>query len=187
MGTNIKTYRFAFIGNCQIAGLCQYISWLPFESQSYWLCRNVWLNYPWAKSIKVFGEEQIGRHVFDKNKRKEILQTCDIIIYQPNFDTLNMLHMHCNPNQTKISISPIYVNDMQFMTNKETKYNTTIKVSNIIKDHKDKKLYLTDHDNHPTSFLLLEIVKKICDTLKLPFYNKNVYNKLLLNQYPNYS
>jgi hypothetical protein len=178
--------RFALIGNCQMAALSHYIRWLPEKHMSLWLCRNKWVNSKWPHDHQLFGSDKIKFHVFDKNKKREILQTCDVIFYQPNFETIELINKNSNKKyQTLIEISPIFVNDLEFMQQKEKKYNTSIKASNIIRKHKHKKPYIKKQ-NHPSSLIFLDIMKELCDILNIQYYNDADHHFLLNKQYPNY-
>ena len=180
-----RNYRLAFIGNCQMVGLCQYISWLSDEYMAYWICLDEFLTVPWPKNVDTFGSEQICRNIFDKNRAKEILQTCDIVIYQANFQSIKLIDDNCPKYVKRISMSFINFDKIDAMKRKENKYNTSIKISSIYEKHPSKKLHLKN-TNHPTTLVLLEIVKEICTILKLPFYDNETYAKLMDKQYPRY-
>ena len=169
-----------------MAALSHYIRWLPEKHMSFWLCRDKWVNAKWPHNTQLFDSDKIKFHVFDKNKKREILQTCDIIFYQPNFETLNIIKENSNSRcQKTIDISPIFVDDIEFIERKETKYNTLIRVSEIIKKNKNINLYTKKH-NHPCSFLFLEIIKELCDIINVKYYNQETYDSLIKKQYPNY-
>ena len=183
------TKRMCFIGNCQVMGLCDYIANTPDQPNCRWLCTiDKWhTESKWPKCIEQFGQKQIDRNIFDKKKILELLIHSDYVIYQPNFyhnQTVNIA-LKKNTHLIPITLSPIFVNDLQYIIKKEKKYNCNILCSEIIKNNKDHKLYI-NRDNHPTTFLLLEIAKQICDITKISFYTNNDYEKLLKVQYPNY-
>lgn len=184
MDTNIK--RFAFIGNCQMIGLCKYTRSLSIRYKAYWLCMPLYHNLKWTTSEKIFGHEQISHHVFDQSKIKEILQTCDVVVYQPHFESLSMINDNCSLEYQKIiDITPIIVDNKKFMINKEEKYNTTIRASKIIEKYKDKVLHI-GRSNHPTTFIYMEILKEICSLLGIDFFSQESYNEIMKIQYPNY-
>jgi hypothetical protein len=62
---------------------------------------------------------------------------------------------------------------------KEYKYNVTITVSDIINNNKHIKIIYSNI--HPTTFLFLEILKKICVILKIDFFDEEQYNYYISN------
>jgi len=170
-------------------GLCNYIANTPDKPNCRWLCTlDEWrVEFKWPRCIKRFGQQQINRNIFDKEKILELLINSDYVVYQPNFYNNKIVQnsLRKNLHLKQITLSPIFVNNPQFMIDKEKKYNCNITVSHIIKNNNDIKLY-TNKDYHPTTFLLLEIAKQICDIAKISFYTNNDYEKLLKSQYPNY-
>ena len=177
--------RFALIGNCQTIALCKYIRELPDGHRAFWICPDDYINHTWIKDDRIFGSEQVKFHIFDDPKKREIIQTSDVLIYQPNFTSLQLISANSSDNQFKIGISPILLNNKKFMIEKEEKYNTKIKISEIIKKHKDKVLYI-QQENHPSTFLYLEILKEICSILGVRFFNQQSYDEIMKTQYPNY-
>ena len=59
-----------------------------------------------------------------------------------------------------------------------------ITVSDIFDDNKDKKLLLPQFHPHPTTFFFLEILKKICLILNIPYLSKHKYDYFI--KYDNY-
>ena len=182
--------RFVFMGNCQMVALCQYIRNLSHDYETLWACPERFKDSFWATSKprfeNIFGNEQIQYNITERGKIIESLQTTDVVIYQPHFDSNNIVEDTCISNQIKITIAPIFVNSTERMKIKEKKYNTSIRASEIIERNKDQKLYIKDKDNHPSSFLLLEIIKEICSLLDIEFYQDSQYKELLNKQYPYY-
>lgn len=187
MNFNIEVKKIGFIGNCQMMALSHYINILLKPCNTYWFCCNKeWERLPWPRNSKVFGENQTKHNIFGDDNIKKILPKCDTIIYQPEFNSLNLINNNCNlKHQKAISISPILVNNFDYMERKEKKYNTEISVTKLIKKYQDKKLYIK-HDYHPTSFLFLEIVREICHILNIKFYDDAIYDELSNQQYPKY-
>lgn len=178
--------RICFIGNCQTMALCHFMSQLPSKPICNWLCFNhEWHKAQWSKNTQVFGKEQINRNVFDFTNCMDLLNSADIIIYQPNYQTNNILSNLKNQNIKQLTISPIFINNIDYIIQKETKYNCSIIVSKIIDDNSTKKLYLTK-DYHPNTFLYLEILREICNLLDLDFYVDDLYYKILNYTYPSY-
>lgn len=177
--------RFALIGNCQTAAICKYIRELPDDHMAFWICPDSYINQTWIKDERIFGSEQVKFHIFEDSKKREIIQTSDVLIYQPNFTSLQLISENSSHNQFKIGIPPILVNSKEFMIEKEEKYSTKIKVSEIIKKHKDKVLYIRQ-ENHPSTFLYLEILKEICSILGVRFFNQQSYDEIIKIQYPSY-
>lgn len=179
--------NISLIGNCQTAALCKFLRELPNHNECFWLCFDQeWTNGNWVNNKKIWGETQIKYHIFDYDICMNKLKNADIIIYQPNFLHNNIVNKIYTNNKTLcITLSPIFITNIDYMIQKETKYDTTIKITNIINNNKDKKLYIKQ-DNHPTIFLILEIVKQICLLANMDFFSESAYNKLLLNQYPDY-
>ena len=181
--------RICFIGNCQMMGLCDYIANTPDQPNCRWLCTvDEWaVKGKWPRRIKIFGQQQIDRNIFDKEKVLELLINSDYVVYQPNFYNNKIVQnsLRKNLHLKQITLPPIFVNNPKYMIDKEKKYNCDIIVSQIIKNNNHMKLY-TKKDYHPITFLLLEIAKQICDLAKISFYTNSDYEKLLKFQYPNY-
>lgn len=177
---------FACIGNCQTASISKYIRDLPDNHESFWLCYSeLWKQKPWPKDIRVFGEEQIKFHVFKDDRIQEVINTCDVIIYQPSFEVLHFINKYNPINKIHVTLSPIFVDDIEYMKRKEEKYQASICVSKIIEDNRDLDLFIKQSD-HPTSFVYLEIIRRICDMLSISFFSQEKYQKLLNSQYPKY-
>ena len=188
--TGQHNMRFVFMGNCQMVALCQYIRNLSRDYETLWVCPDRFKDSFWVTSKprfeNIFGIEQSKHNITEHSKIIESLQTTDVVVYQPHFDSNNIVEDNCRNNQIKITIAPIFVNSTERMKIKEKKYNTNIKVSEIIEKNKDKTLYVKDKDNHHSSFLLLEIVREICALLNIEFYQDEKYKELLNKQYPYY-
>ena len=180
--------RICFLGNCQTVGLCSYVSRTPSKPQCKWLCMDMrWSR--WSNSEKTFGAEQLKNHEYIVSKYPDILINCDVIVYQPHheiskFFTINKIRSF--QHIKRIPISPIFVDRIPYMKKKEQKYNCDIKISSIIKNNRDKKLHVKHKNNHPSTFLLLEITKQICNISEISYFSEQEYNDLLKIQYPNY-
>jgi hypothetical protein len=57
--------------------------------------------------------------------------------------------------------------------------NVSILISDIIKENSDKQLLLDRI--HPTTFLFLEIIKKICIIMNIDFFTETEYNFYMKN------
>jgi len=179
--------RICLIGNCQMLGLVKFLTELSPNIEAKWIdINNRWQPYKWTHDVNIFSHQYMQYRVCDSSKAKEAAQTTDIIIYQPNFLVNKFIEKNITQqNIIKITLSPIFVNDIDFVIRKENKYNCNIKVSEIIKNNQDKKLYIKQ-DNHISTFLSLEIVRHICDIINVSFYSTIEYNRLLATQYPNF-
>jgi len=174
------------MGNCQTVALCDYISRTPARPDCKWLCvKQKWKE--WSDNTNIFGLHQVGRNIYDSKKFVDIMIQSDYIVYQPHWDTKQLIKKISDKNEHLlfITLTPIFVNKTDFMKRKEKKYNCKISCCNIIKNNKHKTLFLKN-DNHPTTFLYLEIIKQICNIISIPFFTDSEYIDLLKIQYPNY-
>lgn len=185
--------RLCFIGNCQTIAYCKFVRELSSNIDAYWICfRENWIkDHTWPISDKIFGSEQIKFNIInnENNIGVDMIQNSDFIFFQPEFGILEILNKYISQKNDKIktiAISPIKVNDMDYMIRKEQKYQCKILVSDLVKIHKEKHKLYTDQDNHITTFLILQVVRKICDILDINFYNDQTYKELLKTQYPYY-
>ena len=83
-----------------------------------------------------------------------------------------------------ISISKIYVTkdnteeSLVRLRDLDKEEGNTIKVSNIFDKHKKLPLLLLNKW-HPTTFLILEIMKELCSLMDAPFLSQPTYQSLI--------
>ena len=63
---------------------------------------------------------------------------------------------------------------------RENENNVDIKISNILYNFKDTNLMLAN--NHPNTFLFMEIIKLLCNLLNYNFFTEKQYNNFLKNK-----
>lgn len=180
--------HISFIGNCQLLTLCFYFQQLLDTNEN----SMNWLLYGHEFRSHLGGwTTKCKNLVLDDEKSIEIIKTSDIIIFQEiseaksAISNSSFLKKNIKQNCILLKIPSVFLdynayndslNDLQ---TRETINNVDIRVSDILHKYKDTKLMLTKH--HPTTFLFMEIIKKICVTLDLPFFTNNLYNHFLLN------
>jgi len=178
--------KISFVGNCQTMSLSKFARELPDKHESYWLCfEPEWKSAAWTRSVSLWGETQLQYNIFDNNISIKTLIQSDIVVYQPNFIHNDIIKKVCGDQTLHITLSPVFVNNLNYMRNKENKYMTSIKISDIITQNSNNLLYI-NNDNHLTTFLSLEILKQICLIANIEFFDASTYKQLLLSQYPAY-
>jgi len=180
--------NITFIGNCQTVSLCFYFQQLLKQTDN--IC---WVSFgkitePHLNDWSIKCKNKIINYDISIQKIKD----SDIIIYQ-NVDVNKSLF--CNTktlNEIKksscklIQIPCIYLiyndfdNSIQELIKREIRNNVDIKISNIFNKFKDVNLMLTQ--NHPKTFLFMEIVKILCNLLNLDFFTEEQYNDFLKNE-----
>jgi len=174
-----------FIGNCQTLALCFYFQQL---NQSITAC---WLMYgdeflphfdKWTNKCKNIIKEY--------NDSIEIIKKSDVIIYQNinikkslfcNTNTLRKLNKNCK----LILIPSIHLvynnfdNSIKELIKRENKNNVNIKISKILYKYKNRNIMLTC--NHPTTFLFMKIMKKLCKLLNFNYFTDDQYNIFIKN------
>lgn len=180
--------NITFIGNCQTLSLCFYFQQLLNENNN--IC---WVIYgeefkpaigDWAVKCK--------NKIIDYDNSIQKIKDSDIIIYQ-NIDVNKSLFSNTNTlreitkNSCKlIQIPSIYLiyndfdNSIKELINRENENNVDIKVSNILYNFRHMNLMLTC--NHPKTFLFMQIIKILCNLLKLYFFTEEQYNNFLKNE-----
>jgi len=180
--------NITFIGNCQTVSLCFYFQQLLNENN----------NICWV----LYGEEfthhlnnwsiKCKNKILDYDKSIQKIKDSDIIIYQ-NIDIKKSLFCNTNTlckimkNSCKlIKIPSIYLiyndfdNSIKELIKRENENNVDIKISNILYNFKDTNLMLAD--NHPNTFLFMEIIKLLCNLLNYNFFTEEQYNNFLKNK-----
>ena len=180
--------NITFIGNCQTVSLCFYFQKLLLHKNFY----VSWISYgdKFTKHLSKWSDKCINKIINYDDGIKQIKKS-DIIIYQQiglhkstfcNTETLRSLNNNCK----LILIPSIYVNYNDFensikeLINRETKNNVDIKVSNILLKFKNKNLMLTQ--NHPKTFLFMELVKLLCEIVNIDFFTKEQYYHFIRNE-----
>jgi hypothetical protein len=181
--------NITFIGNCQSVSLCFYFQQL-LNSNEYNVC---WVLY---------GEEfkpHIGNwsakcknKIIDYDSSVQQIKESDIIIYQ-NISTDKSLFSNTGTLKEMkkgtcklVQIPSIYLvyddfdNSISDLVNREIKNNVDIKVSFLFTKFKTTNLMLTH--NHPKTFLFMEIVKMLCDSLALDFFKEDQYTNFIKNE-----
>ncbi len=186
-----KKINIALIGNCQTLSLHVYLHDL-LKNKNYEI---KWIRF--GKHV-LPGYLKIISHIYpdlisitDDEEGIEYIKTCDYVIYQPiliktscNFNATK-IKSYCSNTCTQISFISIYI-DGDFnmgvyrLKQRELERGTTIKVTDILEKHKDKKLLL--RKNHPTTFLFLKLLEQICIHLNIDFF-KNTDKYLITDNY----
>ena len=165
---------------------CWYLNRLPQENR----IRAKWLNFdrwggdkrwPWNETIF---EDQVKENLYDSSSCKEALETSDIAIYQPNFQNKGILqNLKIGPKE--ISISPIFTDDLAYVKRKESKYGTTIIVSDLIEKYPEN-LLKKGQPNHISVFFNLEVIKRICWVCGFKYFSSETLDYLKSYQYPKF-
>lgn len=175
--------NISLIGNCQTTALCKFLRQLKYNAK--WLCfETEWINSNWPKNQSLF-QNQIQHNIFDQNDCVNFLKISDIIIFQPNYLHCNVVDNYKNDTAQTITLSPVFVNNLDYILEKESKYQTNVKISSIISQYPKEKLYVIN-DNHLSTLLTLEILKQIANLANLQFFDNITYQELIKIQYPNY-
>jgi hypothetical protein len=168
-----------FIGNCQMLSLCFYFQQL-LQSNEYCCC---WILY--GKEFKPFlglWSYKCNNKIIHYHKSIEQIKRSDVIIYQEvnktkslfcNEETLNTIK---KTTCTLIKLPSIYLDYTKYndsikeLYKREIHNNVDIKISYILHKFRVHKLMLTIH--HPTTFLFMIIVKRLCTFLHIPLFTK---------------
>ena len=171
-----------FIGNCQMLSLCFYLQQCL---KNEFTCEVRWILYS-DRSDKC--ENKITEY----DKGIDYISNCDIIIYQSlKKETSELFNEDKIMSYKKdscilISLPHIFCDYKEYdksilrLQEKENKYNVTISVSDIINNNKHIKIVYSNV--HPTTFLFLEILKKLCVILKINFFIDEQYNYYVSNK-----
>ena len=182
--------NITFIGNCQTASLCFYFQSL-LSGKDY--------NVSWILYGDEFRQhlgswiEKCQNKILEYEQAIEQITRSDIIIYQEIstekslFCNTATLQEHSKESCIFIKIPSIFLDynhyseSIQGLEKREHTNNVDIIVSDILKKYPNdqEKLMLTDC--HPTTFLFLEVMKKICDRLHIEFFEEDKYNDFCKN------
>ena len=190
--------NIVFIGNCQLLSLCYYFQQLLNTNNNiFYICygKNFipFTKCGWASKCKNKIIEY--KEAIDKIKNSDFIIYQNISLDKSIFCNTNKLIELKKENCKIIQISSICVNMSDFdnsikkMITREEKNNTTIKVSEILKRFRYEDVMLTN--NHPTTFLFMEIIKVICNIININFFTKESYKKFISDRnymkLPNYN
>ena len=178
--------NITFIGNCQTVALCFFFQQLTNKDNYniYWVLYGDEFKQhigDWSHKCK--------NMLFDDNNIKKQLMVSDIIIFQEiselkskisNKKFLKIINKNCK----LICIPCAYINYNEFnnfikeLQKRERNKNVDIIYSDILIKFKNDRL-CTKLPNHPTTFFFMEIMKKICLYINIPFFDIDSYNYFL--------
>lgn len=183
--------NITFIGNCQAVSLCFYFQRLLI-STNYNVC---WVLYDdLFKQHLHSWSYKCENKIVDYETSIERIKISDVIIYQEidvnksSFCNEKKLQELIKNDCKLIKIPVVYLNydtydsSIKDLQQRENKNNVDIKVSDILEKYRNKKLIFGElHHDHPTTFLFLEIMKKLCILLNIDFFAEEEYNDYLKN------
>ena len=169
--------NITFIGNCQTASLCFYFQQLLYDCDIKWL---------------LYGDE-FKRHLgswTNKIKNKivnydiafDVIKKSDVIVYQEIskeksiFSNTETLQINKKESCTLIKIPSIYLVYANYdvsikeLKKREKENKIDIIVSDIFEKYRERCLMITD--NHPNTFLFLEVVDELCKLLKIDSFSE---------------
>jgi hypothetical protein len=185
---NAKNYNYeiyiGFIGNCQTLASHIFLEEIIKNHNKY---LSKWINYNYG--VIFYHKYRNNNKINDSQNGIEYLKKCDIIIYQhikpetsPFFNTIN-IQKYKKPSAILISLPSIFSDISRLKSQednlKKSKDNHVITVSDILENNKDKNLFI--REAHPNTFLLLEILKKICLITNIPYLTDEQYNFFMKN------
>lgn len=180
--------HIAFIGNCQTVSLCFYLQQLLINNNDY---KISWCLYgdEFKSILNNAFAIKCNNKIIDYTESLKYINNCDYIIYQtiskeksPLLNEDNIL-LNIKNNAKLIKIPSIYfdnnstINSMKELKNREFANNVTIPVSHFFEKYNYDELMLTVW--HPTTFLFLEILKKITVILNIDFFSVDKYNHFI--------
>ena len=126
--------------------------------------------------------------IMDYNKSIEQIKCSDIILYQEiakdKSPFSNSITLHeLAPSARFIKLPSIYLEYANYDTSiaelqkRELEKEVDIKVSSIFNKYRSQTLMLTVF--HPTTFLFLEVIKEICEQLKIDFFTEDQCKRFL--------
>lgn len=178
--------NITFIGNCQLISLCYYFQQL-LESLD---CNICWVLY--GDEFRPYLDEwsnKVQNKIVDYVEGIHTIQTSDIIIY---LEISNAKSLFCNTEALRIlkkdsckliKLPYIYLDytnyesSLKELIEREMKHDVDITVSDILDNHKER--ILVRLINHPTTFLFLEVVDKICKLLNIDTFSSAQRNIFL--------
>lgn len=180
-----------FIGNCQTIGLCYYFQQLLKNSNYdiYWVLYGDSFGY---NKTTALWSSKCKNQILNYDIINDIISKSDIIIYQEIdlsksvFSNENTLKKMVKKKCKLIKIPCVYLiyddydNSIKELIKRENKNNVDLKVSIIFDKYRNKNMMLTN--DHPNTFLFLEIVKELCKLLKFDFFKKEQCDIFLQNE-----
>lgn len=179
--------KIALIGNCQTLALSVYVSNLPFAKQCFWLCPTaeweMWLENP------AFAEHS-ACFIFESESALRYLSQADCLIWQKIILTKSVhLNLEAVPSHLKVNCKQVTIPCIYYkksigydeMRKKEKEKDTDLQVTAVLDFLSEQRTYddLMHSEAHPTSFLLLEVVRKLCAVFDWPFFTADEYKKML--------
>jgi hypothetical protein len=179
-----------FVGNCQMVTLCYYTQQLlkDHNHEIRWVCYN-YLFLEHFDTENRWGDKCVNK-IYDTTEGIEFIKKCDIIFYQKirpetsqyfnfnNIITYNKYARFISMPSIKIDLKNVE-ESLKKLRMREVKYKHDICITSIFKKHTEDVLLLS-HD-HPTTFLFMEIMKKICKFLNVPFFKNEQYQMFMSN------
>jgi hypothetical protein len=171
--------KIGLVGNCQSLALCFYLQELLRGSnhEVRWVCYGQEM----AINLIAWSDKCIHK-ITDDEEGIAYLKTCDHIIYHPikattskNFSTEQIKSYATNK---LTSVQAVHFDIASFQDSlaetkrREALNQIDITVSDIFESYGHTHTLLLTH-NHPTTFLLLEILRKICTVLEQPFFSED--------------
>jgi hypothetical protein len=176
------------IGNCQALTFCFYLQQLLGPDNINWITYGD----EFIRHLRRWSDKCQNK-ITDYDESIEQIKISDIIIFQ-NVDSKKS--KFCN-NKTLselkkqscklIQIPSIYIQAYNFdesineLIKREEKNDVDIKVSDILIKYKRSLNRLIIHENHPKTFLFLEVLKRITDMIGIDFFTKKQYIDFMKN------
>jgi hypothetical protein len=171
-----------------MVSLCFYFQQLlPENNNIYWvLYGDEWKRHIGNWTVKCKNK------IIDYDTSIQIIKNSDIIIYQninvtkSSFSNTNTLRELAKNTCKLVKLPSIYLiyndfdNSIKELIDRENKNNVDIKVSNILYTFKNTNLMLKD--NHPKTFLFMEILKAICNLLEYNFFTDEQYTNFVRDE-----
>jgi len=175
--------NITFIGNCQMLSLCFYFQQLLPESTISWC-----LYGDEFRPHVVKYSDKCKNKILDFDKSIEQIKQSQIILYQEiakeKSPFSNSITLHeLAPTAQFIKLPSIYLEYAKYDTSiielekRELEKEVDIKVSEIFNKYRTQTLMLTVF--HPNTFLFLEVVKEICERLKIDYFSEDQRKRFL--------
>lgn len=169
--------KIAFIGNCQIASLCFYFQQLPHDFDVKWLLYSDEFKAHFGEWIdKVKNKIDNYDIIFNEIKNSDVIVYQEICKEKSLFCNTETLQKNKKESCRLIKIPSIhfdyanYKDSIKELNKREVMNKVDITVSDIFLKYKNLRLMLTIH--HPTTFLFLKILNRLCRLLSIPTISK---------------
>ena len=189
--------KITCIGNCQTLSLCFYLQELLESDNISWLLYGQEFKRhlgPWSDKIKNKIIDYESRHI-DEIKESDVIIYQEISVTKSSFSNYEKLQEIKKDSCKLIKIPSIYLDSNNYETSlkelkrRETDNKVDVTVTDFFEKLKITKLMLSI--DHPTTFLFLEIMKKICNILNIEFFTQKrlivFYRKIIIQTYLDYS